>query len=150
MGLSALPGSPEKEARTGSKEVPSMTHAKLVPLSLLVLLACSDRSLANAAGETSGNDSYPGEVYASCEDAADCDSELSCFHPAGETGYCASSCIADDQCQGLSPSHGDIDCVNLQPSNANVCAIRCEHASCPLNMRCEAVDLGGQEARLCF
>ena len=130
-----------------------MTRTTLRFLAPLVLLACSERSLSILgpdADETGGNDAYPGEVFATCDDARDYDEELSCFHPAGEPGYCAMPCVADDQCEAINPSLGNLACIYLQPANANICAIRCADGDCPLGMRCEAVDLGGDAARLCF
>jgi hypothetical protein len=131
-----------------------MTRSSFAPLlSVILTVACSDRSLADVttpSGETGANESHPGEVFATCRSAQDCDSDLSCFHPAGEPGYCTVPCAADQQCYALDPSLADLACVYLQPANASICAIYCDEGSCPLNMRCESVDLGSSSARLCF
>lgn len=113
-------------------------------------LACVDRAVVSddEAGETS-SPFEPGEPFASCIDADDCDGEW-CVSPQDEPGFCTQPCVGGEFSCMLAPG-GTATEVCLPVSGEEVCALDCGGGrSCPAGMRCETISAGGQARSICF
>lgn len=133
-----------------------MLARRLVCL-LLLLLACTDRTVAEAGDPDDEQD--PGEqpigmgvMYAACTSSADCPGSL-CVFPAGEAGYCSAPCATPTDPSLCEPAPGDqsLTCFDIGlPDGSWVCALDCADVACPQGMRCEQVSAGDGPRSICF
>ena len=117
---------------------------------VLVALACAERPLGDAGGETGAEDAGPvaGELYGECLEVADCFDEW-CVHPAGEPGFCTYPCV--EGCMSSEALGGTATETCLPVAGEEVCALDCAGGkSCPPGMRCEQIEAGGEARSICF
>jgi hypothetical protein len=120
-------------------------------------LACGGRELvgSDTEGETGGDPgtrpSGPGEMYAACEVADECDPLALCVSPMDEPGYCTAPCsAAGDPGQCAQGYAAPAFCLDIGLPEGPVCALDCAQAPCPSGMRCEAVATPSGEQTVCF
>lgn len=130
----------------------------------VAVTGCTDRDLAGTSESAAATDDVddPGDqpegegvMFASCIELSECAPLEFCVFPSGEAGFCSDACAGTDDnspCDVLPDGESEATCLDIGvPDGRRVCAIDCEDGrACPRGMRCEAVDLGSEERRICF
>ncbi len=96
----------------------------------------------------------PGAMFSACASSRDCLPQEYCVHLPDAVGFCSSSCDPEgtlDECDDP-PGDQEPACflVGVLTDGPVVCGLDCVNTPCPNDMKCELVQSGTVQRRMCF